>query len=409
MTRWGRVVCSSLLWGAVGVAVPTYSTADLYDTHRIQQFTSAQGKVVAVPFPLYRFGHSATQTIVFVVQSKVHMPILHHLLDEFHRDPALSQNKTIYCFQTDDMASLKTVLSTHQSGLLKVILIQPEGSHIQYNVAGHDTAELMAKLSKSSVRATAWTDSWEQAVGSHALIRVGLEAAPAHAWNRYKEALMSALRLTGSTMVPINEYGLRVVTSMALYQQLVAQDPHKELVNLAAFIPDLRLDLKYATPDNFMKRRLYTLPRAYLRRSAAEVLKTIAQELRHLHLGLKIFDAYRPYAVTKTMWQAIQDDTYVADPRHGSKHNRASAVDLTLVNLRTGKELPMPSAYGDLTPRAYHSYAKASSEALNNRSILKSTMEKHGFLPYESEWWHYNFKDWEKHEILDIAFEWLEP
>lgn len=384
-----------------------FATPEPFAEHRVRQLKVPTGSTRSVSFSLYRFGQSQTETTIYVTPS-AHAGVLNHLLDELHRDPALSQNKTIYCLQSDDSGALKTLLWFLPVDKVKIVRIDVGPSTLHYNPAGRDTAELMARLNHIPAKASALKpDSWDQAVGSRAMIRLGLPANQAKVWDQQKEALLAALRVTDSSAVPMNEYGLRVVTTMALYRQQWQQDHHKELVNLATFIPGIKLDLKYATTDNFMKRRLYSLPKAYLRRSAAETLKQINAELKTQQLGLKIFDAYRPYAVTKAMWNEIHDDTYVADPRHGSKHNRGCAVDLTLVDLKTGQDLLMTSEYGDLTPKAHHSYTQAAPIALQNRAKLKAIMEKYGFLPYESEWWHYNFKDWEKHDVLDLAFEWL--
>ncbi len=120
--------------------------------------------------------------------------------------------------------------------------------------------------------------------------------------------------------------------------------------------------------------------------------------------GLKIFDAYRPYSVTEKMWEPIKDDRYVADPKKGSGHNRGIAVDLTIINLKTTKELPMGTGYDNFTDTAHQNFTALPKEILVNRNILKSLMEKHGFIALESEWWHYFLPNARDFELLDIPF-----
>lgn len=204
--------------------------------------------------------------------------------------------------------------------------------------------------------------------------------------------------------IPLNSYGLPVVSSPQLYRDLVARDARKELVDLQASIPGVVLDIRYATSDNFMKRPLYPDARALLRRPAAEALRDIQDELRRRGLGLKVHDAYRPYSVTVAMWEPIKDPDYVADPAKGSRHNRGCAVDVTLVRLDTAEELTMPTAYDAFVPAASHAFTDLPSDVLANRALLRDVMTQHGFEPLESEWWHYDFRGWEEYELLDVPF-----
>lgn len=204
---------------------------------------------------------------------------------------------------------------------------------------------------------------------------------------------------------PRNPYGLEVVGSVEQYREQVRRAPEKELVDLAAAVPGVVLDVRYATPENFLGRALYPVPRALLRRPAAEALAAAQRELAAEGLGLKVWDAYRPYAVTVAMWEPIRDPDYVADPAKGSRHNRGCAVDVTLVRLATGEELAMPTAHDDFSERAAHGYADLPAEALANRERLRAVMERHGFAPLPSEWWHYDFAGWERFELLDLPLE----
>ncbi len=192
-----------------------------------------------------------------------------------------------------------------------------------------------------------------------------------------------------------------VVRTVAEYGRLVAATPDKRLVE----ITDIPRDVRYATTDNFMHVKLYPVSRVLLRRPAAIALHEIEQDLARDGLGLKIFDGYRPYRVTVRMWKVIHNPDFVADPARGSRHNRGAAVDLTLIDLRTGGELPMPTGYDDFTVRARQDFNDLSAEALANRARLRDVMKRHGFEPLPSEWWHFDFHGWETFELLDLPLE----
>lgn len=204
--------------------------------------------------------------------------------------------------------------------------------------------------------------------------------------------------------IPKNEYGLEVVSDAQLYQELVAADGDRRLVDLREAVPGVVLDIRYATTNNFMKRQLYPESEAFLRAPAARALADVQEELRARNVGLKVFDAYRPYSVTRAMWEPIKDPDYVADPAKGSRHNRGCAVDVTLVSLATAEELPMPTGYDSFEPAAGHAYDDLPAGAKANRALLREVMQRHGFAPLQSEWWHYDFVGWEKYELLDLPF-----
>ena len=192
-----------------------------------------------------------------------------------------------------------------------------------------------------------------------------------------------------------------VVRSVAEYDRLVAADPDKRLVEIADIPPDVR----YATTNNFMHEVLYPAPRVFLRRPAAIALHDVERALAHQGMGLKIFDGYRPYRVTVKMWKSIRNPDFVADPAKGSRHNRGAAVDLTLIDLRTGSEVPMPTGYDDFTPHARQDFNDLPADAIANRAKLRAVMQEHGFDPLPSEWWHFDFRGWEKFELLDLPLE----
>jgi zinc D-Ala-D-Ala dipeptidase len=175
-------------------------------------------------------------------------------------------------------------------------------------------------------------------------------------------------------------------------------DPDRQLVE----ITNIATDVRYATSNNFMRTPLYPVARVFVRAPVARALAEVQKELAPRGLGLKIYDGYRPYSVTVRMWEPIKNPDYVADPAKGSRHNRGAAVDLTLIDLRTGAELPMPTPYDDFTPRARQDFMDLPPEAIENRAILRDAMTKHGFDPLPSEWWHFDYRGWEKFELLDI-------
>jgi zinc D-Ala-D-Ala dipeptidase len=183
------------------------------------------------------------------------------------------------------------------------------------------------------------------------------------------------------------------------------RDP--DLVELVKLDPTIKLDVRYATANNFLGTPVYTQARAFLQRPAAEALLRASHELETHGYGLIIFDGYRPWYVTKIFWEATPADKkiFVADPAAGSKHNRGCAVDLSLYDLATGKEVMMPSGYDEMTDRAYANYAGGTAEERAHRALLRQVMVKQGFEVNPTEWWHFDYKDWKQYPILNLKFE----
>lgn len=203
----------------------------------------------------------------------------------------------------------------------------------------------------------------------------------------------------------LNKYGLWVIKDVKTLNATIASDSNKQMADLQKLIPNIILDLRYATNNNFMHTKLYPpVSATYLRLPAARALQNVQRELNELGFGLKIYDAYRPYSVTEKMWEPIKDDRYVADPKKGSGHNRGIAVDLTIIDLKTKEELPMGTGYDDFSDTAHHNFKNLPKKTLHNRNLLKNLMEKYGFKPFETEWWHYSLPNPTKYEILDIPF-----
>lgn len=183
-----------------------------------------------------------------------------------------------------------------------------------------------------------------------------------------------------------------------------------ELVDLAALDPTLKLDIRYATTNNFLGTPLYTFARAYLQKPAAEALVRVHKKLADQGLGLLIHDGYRPWAVTKIFWEATPPKWrhFVANPAGGSRHNRGCAVDLTLYDRQTGRPVVMPGGYDEMSDRSYEDYLGGTTQQRVYRETLRRAMEAEGFAVYEAEWWHFDYKDWAQYPILNVTFEDLE-
>jgi D-alanyl-D-alanine dipeptidase len=180
-----------------------------------------------------------------------------------------------------------------------------------------------------------------------------------------------------------------------------------DLAELVKLDSGIKLDIRYATSNNFLSTPVYTQARAFLQRPAAEALVRANKALGPRGFGLIIHDAYRPWYVTKIFWDATPVDRhiFVANPAEGSKHNRGCAVDLSLYDLKTGREVEMPSVYDEMTKRAYANFPGGTDEQRLRRKILRDAMETEGFTVNPTEWWHFDYKAWAKYPILNIPFE----
>ena len=224
--------------------------------------------------------------------------------------------------------------------------------------------------------------------------------------------MKSLLRLTvfvllaGSTLNAAAQK-LIVTRSMADYKSAVKKSPEKQLVDIKEAIPDITLDIRYASNNNFMNRVMYPEARAFARKPVVEQLKNIQKELRKKGYGLKIYDAYRPYAITVAFYEQASDKNFVASPAKGSKHNRGCAIDLTLINFETKEEIQMPTPYDSFEAAAAANYQDLPAAELKNRDFLIKTMESNGFKVLHNEWWHFDFVGWQNYELMDIPFKHL--
>jgi D-alanyl-D-alanine dipeptidase len=195
---------------------------------------------------------------------------------------------------------------------------------------------------------------------------------------------------------------------------LKAQPPKEEaglrapdLVEVVTLDPTIKLDIRYATTNNFLGTPVYTQARAFLQRPAAEAVARANAKLKAQGYGLILHDGYRPWYVTKIFWDATPVDKhiFVADPAAGSLHNRGCAIDLSLYDLKTGQEVEMPSGYDEMTERAYANYTGGTDEQRRLRALLRHAMEEEGFLINPTEWWHCDYKDYKLYPILNVRFE----
>jgi len=189
------------------------------------------------------------------------------------------------------------------------------------------------------------------------------------------------------------------------YRKQVNTDSMQKMIEIKAFIPNIIYDLRYSTKNNFTHTKLYKNDDVtFLRLPVAVALQKVEKELNEKGYGLKVFDAYRPYAVTKKMWDLIHDERYVADPSKGSGHNRGLSIDLTIIILKDGTELNMGTGFDNFTDTAHHIFTDLPVMVLQNRNVLKQMMEKYGFKALETEWWHYSWPNDRNYEVLDLDF-----
>lgn len=187
---------------------------------------------------------------------------------------------------------------------------------------------------------------------------------------------------------------------------LLPDDP-KRLLELIKLDPAIRLDMRYATANNFTGRILYDEARAFLAAPAAQAVARASKMAQADGFGLTIYDAYRPWRITKKLWDATPvgpKKEYVANPKRGSKHNRGCAVDLTLHDLQTGQLVDMPTEFDDFSEKAHRDYMGASTAAIANRARLASYLEAEGFVGLSNEWWHFDFTGWAQFPVMDIPF-----
>lgn len=201
-----------------------------------------------------------------------------------------------------------------------------------------------------------------------------------------------------------NPYHLPLTTSKRAYYAQVDSNPNLEMIDLEKLIPGLKTDIRYATENNFTHKILYAKAGLFLRKAAAVKLQAVQDSLSAMGLCLVVFDGYRPYSTTLAMWEVVPDDRYAANPANGSGHNRGIAVDVTLANISTGQQLPMPTDFDDFTDTAHHDFMNLDSIVLANRATLKNVMVHFGFRPLATEWWHFSLPEPQQYPLMNMSF-----
>lgn len=201
----------------------------------------------------------------------------------------------------------------------------------------------------------------------------------------------------------MNRRGFLSLLAVVLSAAALAAAEH-DLVDIQSVNPRIRVELPYATNQNFVGVAVYRTNKAFLRKPVAAALSAVQETLEKKGFGLKIWDAYRPLSVQKRFWELVPDERYVASPAKGSRHNRGAAVDLTLVD-SAGRELEMPTKFDDFTARAGALEPDHTPAALTNRKTLQDAMLAHGFVILPTEWWHFDYAEWKGYTVLDIPIE----
>ncbi len=205
-----------------------------------------------------------------------------------------------------------------------------------------------------------------------------------------------------------NAYGLKVINQTRDFIKTVQANPENAMWPLHKMLPQVIIDLKYAGTDNFMKQVLYNPTNTtYLRKPAVLALAEVQNALLQKGLGLKIWDAYRPYSVTEKMWEPVKDERYAANPKYGSGHNRGVAVDLTLVDIKNRQELDMGTGFDHFSDTAHINFTALPANVLANRRLLQSLMEAQGFKVLDTEWWHFYLPDAKNYDLLNLSFKQL--
>lgn len=177
--------------------------------------------------------------------------------------------------------------------------------------------------------------------------------------------------------------------------------PDSAFINLKELSDNFVYEMRYATDNNFLDKKVYDCDNCLVRYEVARALLKVAESLSQKNLKIKFFDCFRPVEVQKKMWEIMPDDRYVANPNTtGSVHNRGAAVDITLVD-KLGRELDMGTDFDHFNKEAHHNYSNLPDTVIKNRALLKSTMESAGFDAIKTEWWHYNFQGRAKYGISD--------
>lgn len=202
----------------------------------------------------------------------------------------------------------------------------------------------------------------------------------------YEDTTQEATSSSTAETVPETTVGETVPVT----QPLVVEPADGDFVLIRDYIPDIVVDLKYATEDNFTGQVIYSFTEPYARYGTVKKLQTVQAMLAPLGYGLKVWDAFRPVSAQYQLWAVCPDPTYVANPNNGfSSHSRGNTVDVTIIRLEDGSDLTMPTGFDDFSTMANRDYSDCSQEARDNAVLLEVIMTVCGFKGYYGEWWHY--------------------
>lgn len=205
-----------------------------------------------------------------------------------------------------------------------------------------------------------------------------------------------------------NNYGynnnLVIISDTKSYLESVSEDDSKSLVNVCDYVKSIKLDIRYASKNNFTGEVIYDTAMALARKPVVIALSKVQKSLNEKGYGLILFDAYRPYSATVKFYEVFRDTNYVASPWQGSRHNRGAAVDVSIIELQSGKEIEMPTPFDDFTEKAHYDFDNLPQKVIKNRDLLISEMQNHGFTVYPYEWWHFDFIGWEEYSLMDLSF-----
>jgi D-alanyl-D-alanine dipeptidase len=251
----------------------------------------------------------------------------------------------------------------------------------------------------------------------------GADGQPTHLDFEVDGGQRASAVVVGSTRLPFRDIGREVMETIRAGVNadparlrkiaLAAKPPvepapkrESDLVKLTTVDPTIKLDIRYASSNNFIGFPLYERPAAYLQRPAAEALGLVQHALAPKGYGLLVYDGYRPWFVTKMFWDATPEmaHVFVADPSQGSRHNRGCAVDLTLYDLKSGRAVEMTGRYDEMSRRSYADYVGGTSRQRWLRDLLRNEMVAQGFAVYAEEWWHFDYKDWSDYAIGTATF-----
>ena len=210
--------------------------------------------------------------------------------------------------------------------------------------------------------------------------------------------------VSGKEMANIQETAAQEVTAQKIITQEITTEKepeNDEYVLVKKYIPDIYVELRYATENNFTGVKIYDFTEAYLRYGTVKKLAQVQKELKQQGYSLKIWDAYRPFEAQQKLWEVYPDPNYVANPANGmKKHNLGGTVDITMV-AADGTVISMPTEFDDFSPKADRDYSDVEDEeAVKNVMILQNAMENNGFTGYQGEWWDYS--DTVEYEAVDF-------